>query len=245
MHRKELQRFAKLLIYILGVRPDEFGLVPDSEGYVSLKELLQALKEEGEWSFIRRSHLHELLHHPGKMAIEIADDRIRATAPAMSPVPEPLEFPPPRLFHGIRKRAHPAVIRHGLCPAKGPWVILSLTRALAFRIGKRRDQDPVILEINAEAAAKSGTRFFGTQGLLFLTTHIEPEYIAGPPLKQEEKARPTQLTPARPRELPGSFLLDPQRIMPEHGPRSGKARDASWRRERKMREKRRKERRKR
>ena len=35
----------KLLRYILGLRPDEFGLHPDENGYVAVKPLLAALHD--------------------------------------------------------------------------------------------------------------------------------------------------------------------------------------------------------
>ena len=35
----ELKKQAKFLAYILGVHPDEFGLVPDKEGFVKIKDL--------------------------------------------------------------------------------------------------------------------------------------------------------------------------------------------------------------
>jgi putative RNA 2'-phosphotransferase len=34
-----------MLSYVLGRRPDEFGLVPDADGFVRLKDLLKALHE--------------------------------------------------------------------------------------------------------------------------------------------------------------------------------------------------------
>ena len=66
MHRKEVQRLGKLLFYVLGVRPDEFGLVPDPSGFLTLKEILQALREDPEWSFVGRGHLTEVFHSPDR-----------------------------------------------------------------------------------------------------------------------------------------------------------------------------------
>jgi len=43
------QNLAKMLAYVLGRRPDEFGLIPDAEGFVRIKDLLKALHEEEGW----------------------------------------------------------------------------------------------------------------------------------------------------------------------------------------------------
>ena len=41
-----LKPLAKFLAYILGNRPDEFGLVPDPDGYVKIKALLKVLRHQ-------------------------------------------------------------------------------------------------------------------------------------------------------------------------------------------------------
>ena len=43
---KKQKQLSKLIQYILGRNPYEFGLVPDREGFVKIKELLKALNEE-------------------------------------------------------------------------------------------------------------------------------------------------------------------------------------------------------
>ena len=47
MKKKQIKvdAFSRLMIYILGHGPDEFGLVPDKKGFVTYKELLQAIHE--------------------------------------------------------------------------------------------------------------------------------------------------------------------------------------------------------
>ena len=232
MHRKELQRFAKFLAYVLGVRPDEFGLVPDSEGFVEIKGLLQALREEGEWSFVGRGHLMEIIHSPDRERFEMEEDRIRAAAPALSLLPEPMGSPPRILYHAVRRRAHPVALLHGLRPAKGAWVIMALTRELAERMGKRRDSDPVVLEVRAEEAACRGIRFHATQGLLFLAESIPPQFLKGPPVPKEEgPSRTGKEGSERVRELPGSFLVDMERDVLRDTDRRHKERDLARRRE--------------
>ena len=236
MYRKELHRFAKFLSYVLGVRPDEFGLVPDPEGFVTVKELLQALREELEWKFVGQGHLMELMHGPNRAQFDLAEERIRATTPAISPVPETVVSPPPRLFHAVRRRAHPVVMRHGLRPAKEPWVVLALTREMALRMGKRKDPDPVVLEVKADEASSKGTRFYETQGLLFLTESIPPELLLGPPVAEEPEERPAKKPrPEKPADLPGSFFVDPERDLARAKGPPQRERDPAWRRERRRR----------
>ena len=51
----DLKKQAKFLTYILGIRPDEFGLVPDKEGYVKIKDLSRPYtKKTGGGLFVRQ-----------------------------------------------------------------------------------------------------------------------------------------------------------------------------------------------
>ncbi|MBW2208401.1 MAG: hypothetical protein JRG79_15965 [Deltaproteobacteria bacterium] len=59
--QNKLQSFARLMVYILGYRPDEFGLVPDSNGFIAFKDLIKALHEEPGWGYVRQSHINEIL----------------------------------------------------------------------------------------------------------------------------------------------------------------------------------------
>ena len=67
-----------LMAYILRHRPDEFGLVLDEDGFISLKELLQAIGEEEGWSYVRRSHITEVAYTSDRERFEIQDEKIRA-----------------------------------------------------------------------------------------------------------------------------------------------------------------------
>ncbi len=64
--------FSKLLSYVLGRRPYEFGLVLDENGFVSMQILLKAIGEEKDWKFIREAHFHELLIQEPDPPIELA-----------------------------------------------------------------------------------------------------------------------------------------------------------------------------
>ena len=41
--KKEIKKQSKFLFYILGHKPDEFGLVPDTNGFVKTKDFLKAI----------------------------------------------------------------------------------------------------------------------------------------------------------------------------------------------------------
>jgi putative RNA 2'-phosphotransferase len=205
---------------------------------VSVKELLQALREDEESSFVRRGHLAELLHCPERHLFEVVDDRIRSATSALNWTPEPMHSPPHVLYHGLRRRAHPVAFRRGLRPNKGRWVILSPSREMALRLGRRRDPDPVILEVHAQEAERKGIGFFQTQGLLALAEFIPHQFITGPPIPPKQESRqPGKTRPKEPADLPGSFYLDRDRIIQKERIPSRIKREQSRLRDRKKRAK--------
>jgi putative RNA 2'-phosphotransferase len=57
---RELETLARMLAYLLGRRPDEFGLVLEEGGWVPVTKLLQALHEEPGFARVRREDLERL-----------------------------------------------------------------------------------------------------------------------------------------------------------------------------------------
>ena len=111
------------------------------------------------------------------------------------------------------------------------YVHLAASPALARRIGRRRDPQPVLLEIQARRASEDGIIFYLANPLIYLTEHIPSSYINGPPISKvlPEQKRPEKRTPQKEeeppleRELPGSVLLN-VRMEPLHK----KARGRTW-----------------
>ena len=232
-HRYAVTALSKLMTYILRHRPDEFGLVLDEDGFISLKELLQAITEEEEWSYVRRSHITEVAYTSERERFEIQDEKIRATYGHSLPHRIPYEpvKPPSILYHGTRSRAYPHILQRGLDPMGRQYVHLATSPELAMRIGKRRDPQPVLLEIQALRASEEGVSFYQANPLIYLADHIPPSYINGPPISKvlPEHKRPQtkpphkEEKPPREQELPGSVLLN-LRMEPVHK----KGKERTW-----------------
>jgi len=216
---------------VLGHRPDEFGLVPDSDGFIPYKELLQAIHEEEGWRYVRRSHINEVLLGRDRSLFESEDERIRSVEQRWElDLHNPARFLPKILFTAVRRRAHPVVMERGLSAVEDKYLVLTPVREMALRIGLRRDKEPVLLEILAEVAREKRALFFSF-GDLFLSPEIPAKFIAGPPLPKEmlerrrekgkEKEKPVKLPPT---PSPGTFTLDPSRDPDPYRKAKGKKR---------------------
>ncbi len=208
---KSPRSLARLLTYILGRHPDEFGLVTDANGFVKIKDLLKALTEEEGWKYVRRSHLDEVLCSLPEPPFEISDKQIRAKYRDQLALPELVRELPKLLFTGIRKRAYRSVLDKGIFPTGYHRVVLSSDRELAVRIAKRADHDPVLLTVQVQKSIAKGVMFYQTGASLFLAESIPTGCFDGPPLPKEkpEIKKPEKTDAASPPKMAGSFPINP------------------------------------
>ncbi|MBW1806009.1 MAG: RNA 2'-phosphotransferase [Deltaproteobacteria bacterium] len=231
-NRIRTKGLGQLMQYILGHKPYEFGLIPDSEGFVAFKELLQAIHEEDGWGYVRQGNIHEVLSGRDRERFQADETRIRAMDRHWE-LDIPAQVLPKILFFGIRRRAHPVVMEKGIREINGHYHILTPERDMAERIGRRRDQQPVLLEIMAHRAHREGVMFYSF-GDLFLTNEIQVRYIAGPPVPKEI-VRTRGKKPKKDEEEPpdfqaGTFLLDQDRDL-DRSRRSKGGKRKGWKEE--------------
>ncbi len=198
---------------MLSRRPDEFGLVPQDGSY-RLKDVLKALQEEG--SPVGEGRLAELNvlaaadGEPAPLAIEGGRISWRKQVP---PEPSYVDEPPALLYGFCRRRAHAHVTERGLGPSSGEWVVLAEEKAMAERLGRRIDREPIIIVVQARRAAETGQVFHRLGQAVYLTDEIAPHLLTLPPPPKDkpDREKPARTEP-RPRmpapdAMPGSFRL--------------------------------------
>ena len=114
--RKAPKQLGQLMAYVLGHRPDEFGLVPDEQGFVRKKDLVKALSEEHGWGYVRKSHIHEVLITLPDNPFVVEDDRIKVISALERLKIVPGVVPPKLLYHCVRRKAYPVVCQKGIMP---------------------------------------------------------------------------------------------------------------------------------
>jgi len=226
---RQQEDLAKLLAYILGHRPDEFGLVLDEEGFAGVKQLLAALAGEAGWGWVRRRHLEELAVLLKPPRLELREDRLRSLVPAPARLRRPGEPPPPLLYTAIPPKAQEPVFASGLQAAAGREILLAATPERALKLGRRRSPEPILVTVQAQAAARKGLAFQGYGEGLFLTGAIPREFLQVPPPPQKRE-KPKAEKPAPPPPLPGSVLLDLPQFLgkPADARGKGKKGEPAW-----------------
>jgi putative RNA 2'-phosphotransferase len=206
---REQANLSRMLTYMLCHRPDEFGLVLPPDGFVPVKQLLQALSGEPGWGYVRRRHLEELAALEASRW-EIEGDRIRARHPGPTALRRPAGEPLPALLYlAIPPRAHLRVHQDGLKPPAGQELLLAATPELAAKLGRRRGAT-VPVTVRARAAAKASVLFEAYGAGLFLSGAVPREFLQLPPPPREaEKPQAA----SRPQPVAGALVLDLPQVL--------------------------------
>lgn len=209
MSIKKSRQLAKFLSYILERKPDEFGLVPDPDGYIKMKELLKAVCEEEGWRYVRRAAIDEILVTLPNPPFEISDNRIRAKNREQLPKRAPAKDFPKLLYTCVRRKAHEFVVDKGIFPQGHPHVVLSSDRDMAERMGKRADQSPILLTVQTRKSIDQGVLFYQAGETLYLADFIPAECFTAPPLPKQKPEIKKQDAPEESKpKTPGSFFID-------------------------------------
>jgi putative RNA 2'-phosphotransferase len=209
---RQLADLARMLTYMLCHRPDEFGLVLAADGSIPVKQLQQALTSEPGWGFVRRHHLDQVAALMQPPAFELAGDRLRCLAPGAAGLRRPGASPPTLLYAAIPPKAHELVWEQGLKPPPDRDLVLAATPETALKLGRRRAPQPLLVTVQAQAAARSGITFQGYGEELYLAPALPREFIQlPPPPQQKDRAKPEK--PPRPLPSPGTVVLDLAQIL--------------------------------
>ncbi|MBF0118921.1 MAG: RNA 2'-phosphotransferase [Desulfobacterales bacterium] len=214
MTQSNYKKLHDFICYILGRKPDEFGLIPDNDGYIKIKDLLKVFSEEDGWKYVRKTHIDESFVNTKNKGFEIREDLIRAIDRKNLPIIKAAENPPKLIYTSIRENAYPHIMEKGIIPTFHKMVVLSSNISLAERIGKRRDHKSVLLTVNVSRLIENNIALFNLGEFIYLTDLIPTGCFTVPSSskhkiekeiehKKEVEAKPKMITPT-----PGSFIMD-------------------------------------
>ncbi|PIE71571.1 MAG: hypothetical protein CSA22_01725 [Deltaproteobacteria bacterium] len=236
---QQLKVVSKFLHHVLGVRPWAFGLLPDADGYVRIRDLLNALHEERKWRHVRVGMLKEVCITLPNASIEMTETCIRATDRNRLASGKTAENVPKLLYTCVRARAHFHVVNKGHYPAGDRPVLLFADLDKAVRVGERKGQKPVLLTVQMAAAAEAGVAITAFGDGMFTAPFLPQGTFTAPPLPKARahKQRPEKTKKTPPLASPpmaGGYLPDPDRLRHPPGRTGKKGKDkGGWKQERK------------
>lgn len=185
MKPQDVVKLSKLMSFALRHDPASLALELDKDGWANLDDLVVAIAAQPRWRWVGIEHIKHVVARSDKQRFEINGASIRARyghSRAARPVYEPVE-PPSVLYHGTPRRNLPAIHRHGLKAMGRQYVHLSTTPDMALQVGRRRDQNPALLKIEAAKAHQAGVIFGTPSGKaddVYLVDTVPPTYIEFP-----------------------------------------------------------------
>jgi putative RNA 2'-phosphotransferase len=176
MQKRIMVGLSKLISYILRHHPEKYGLSLDRYGFAQLKELVGVIGQKKKW--MKEDDIMRVVEESERKRFEIRGDKIRATyghtieVEQVSPEAEPPEI----LFHGTSRKAVETILKDGLQPMRRQYVHLCQTGEEAYRAGRRKDRNPVVLQIRARNAFGEGIKF-RRYGSVYITKKIPGKFI--------------------------------------------------------------------
>lgn len=88
-----------------------------------------------------------------------------------------VKMPPDILYHGTARRFEQSIMEDGLLPQSRQYVHLSQDVETTENVGKRHDDKPCILIIDAKKAWDEGIKFYLGNEKVWLADEIPSKYI--------------------------------------------------------------------
>jgi putative RNA 2'-phosphotransferase len=176
----DLLQLSKSISHALRHEPWLYELELDNEGWVSLEELLTALrKEKREWRALSRSDIETMMAVADVSRFELREGKIRASYgySTLGRLAEQRAEPPTILYHGTSPASARIIAAEGLRPMRRRYVHLSGDVATAERVGRRKSENPVILSVHARDASAAGVKFYQGNDVVWLADYVPPVFI--------------------------------------------------------------------
>ncbi|HEY7414937.1 MAG TPA: RNA 2'-phosphotransferase [Ktedonobacteraceae bacterium] len=174
-----LKRLSKTISHALRHQPEAYGLQLDTEGWVPIETLLNALHQRKTWQHVSIADIHAILAESEKQRFEIHDGRIRALYghSTEEKIEKQVAVPPETLYHGTTSQAAATIRSKGILPMKRQYVHLSTDEKTARQVALRRTNSPIILRIAALKAHQQGVHFYLGNQDIWLADSIPSAFI--------------------------------------------------------------------
>lgn len=180
MNTEELDRMSRTMAGVLRHFPERFELKMDEQGFVDLREFVNALQmKQRRYHWVRPHHIVAIIETDSKGRYEFRDGKIRATYAHSFEVK--LDLPvggtPDNLYYPTTAEEVDIVLETGLKPSDRKMVHLSRGIGDAVNAGRVRTPDPVILEVDSRGAVADGIVIQKAGRTVYLTSEIPPKYL--------------------------------------------------------------------
>ena len=178
MNAIKFEQLSKFLSFVLRHKPDAIGISLDSEGWVSVDELIA--KSHAAGNRFTRADLLYVVESNDKKRFSLSADAAMIRAAQGHSVDVDLGLtpkePPVHLYHGTSTRFVASILVEGLKPKSRQQVHLSADEVTAQRVGQRHGK-PSVLKVDALRMYRQGFKFFVADNGVWLIDHVPAEFL--------------------------------------------------------------------
>jgi len=168
-------KISSFMSYI--IRHNPMGLEISKDGFVPIPKLVDLMRKRYPW--LDEGHLREIVVRDRKGRYEITDNKIRALYGHSIDASPPLSLSSiETLYHGTTKESAEKILTEGLKPMGRKKVHLSRSIEDAIDVGRRRTNNPVVLQIDCKAAMDNGIKVEKATDRVYCANYIPVEYIS-------------------------------------------------------------------
>lgn len=177
---EEMNNLGRLMAGVLRHFPERFGLTMNEQGWVDMREFIQAVHlRRRDFHWLRSHHLHAVIETDPKGRYQFKNGSIRATYGHSFDVD--LELPsdniPETLFYPTTEEEVDILLETGIRPSDRKKVHLSKTFEDAEVAGKHRVETPIILTVDAKKAINDGIVIQRAGKTVYVTDLVPPDFI--------------------------------------------------------------------
>ena len=191
MNGSERDQIARRMAGILRHFPEKFDLEMDINGWVSIRDLSNAIaRKDKRKHWLRDRHIQAIVDTDPKGRYEIRGGNVRATY--AHTVEIELDLPtdniPELLFYPVARDELDIHLEGGIHPGGRKWVHLSKTITNAANAGAVHHFQPAIIEIDIIQMQASGNTIFHAGTTVYLTEVVDAEFLSHVPYDDTEYA---------------------------------------------------------
>lgn len=166
------------LTFILRHKPQDIGIAMDTQGWVSVLDLLRKARYKKQ---LTREMLIAEVEADEKQRFEFNTNKSRIRCVQGHSIEHvilnlvPYTNPDP-LYHGTAEKNVASILQEGISRRKRKHVHVSHDQEAALKVGQRHGA-PVVFEIDAERMMAHGFKFYRAENGVILTDHVPSRYI--------------------------------------------------------------------
>ena len=172
---------SRVVSHALRHEPWLYELEIDNEGWTSIEALIDSLRLQGDdWKNLTEMDMMMMVNSSSKRRHEIVNGHIRALyGHSLAQKLQKVEaIPPDILFHGTSREVYKLIKSEGLKPMQRQYVHLATNQDMAYQVGRRKVEMPIVLAIASQQAYDCNIKFYRGNDIVWLSNYIPPEFIS-------------------------------------------------------------------